>query len=41
MILANVALEELVIIYLYEKLTKKMSLEKTNTEIEQIKKEEI
>jgi hypothetical protein len=37
-ILANVALEELVIIYLYEKLTKKMSLEKANTEIERIKK---
>jgi len=37
-ILANIALEELIIIYLYEKLTKKMSLEKANTEIEQIKK---
>jgi hypothetical protein len=37
-ILANVALEELVIIYLYEKLTKKMSLEKANPEIDRIKK---
>ncbi len=38
MILANVALEELVILYLYENLTKKMSLEKANPEIERIKK---
>lgn len=37
-ILANVALEELVIIYLYEKLIKKMSLEKADIEIEHIKK---
>jgi hypothetical protein len=37
-ILANVALEELVIIYLYKKLIKKMSLEKADIEIEHIKK---
>ncbi|MFL6487226.1 MAG: hypothetical protein ACJ71D_11035 [Nitrososphaera sp.] len=37
-ILANVVLEELVTLYLYKKLTEKMSLEKADVEIERIKK---
>ncbi len=37
-ILANLVLEELVTLYLYKKLTEKMSLEKVDVEIERIKK---
>jgi hypothetical protein len=37
-ILTNVVLEELVTLYLYKKLTEKMSLEKADVEIERIKK---